>query len=78
MEGLCYISVRDDGTVEVSRRNGIPSYLKFASKDLMYSFVGLLDGYYRLIAKWTFNLCIDLSTPSLLRLHLLKCHGPVG
>ncbi|KAF4530900.1 hypothetical protein B566_EDAN017815, partial [Ephemera danica] len=55
IEGLCYISVRADGTVEVSRRNGIPSYLKFSSTDLMFSFVGLLDGYYRLIANGEFS-----------------------
>nr|CAD7393039.1 unnamed protein product [Timema cristinae] len=78
IDNLCYISVRNDGTVEISRKNGIPSYLKFSSIPLMFSFVSLLDGYYRLMVKWTFNLCKDVATPSLLKLHALKCHGPVG
>lgn len=78
IEDLCYISMRNDGTVEISRRNGIPQYLTFKSIDQMHSFVSLLDGYYRLIEKWTFNICKDLITPSLLDLRLMKCHGPVG
>ncbi|XP_023229778.1 tyrosine-protein kinase JAK2-like [Centruroides sculpturatus] len=78
IEDLCYISMRNDGTVEISRRNGIPQYLTFQSVDQMHSFVSLLDGYYRLIEKWTFNICKDLITPSLLNLRQLKCHGPIG
>ncbi|PNF35397.1 hypothetical protein B7P43_G01732, partial [Cryptotermes secundus] len=78
IDDLCYISVRNDGTVEISRKNGIPSYLKFHSIPLMFSFVSLLDGYYRLMVKWTFNLCKDVPTPLLPKLHALKCHGPVG
>lgn len=75
---LCFISVRNDGTVEISRKNGIPSYLKFNTLSSMHSFVSLLDGYYRLMIKWIFNLCKDLPTPSLQKLYALKCHGPVG
>jgi len=78
IDDLCYISVRNDGTVEISRKNGIPSYLKFHSIPMMFSFVSLLDGYYRLMVKWTFNLCNDVPTPSLQKLYALKCHGPVG
>lgn len=44
----------------------------------MQSFVSLLDGYYRLMVKWIFNLCKDIVTPSLQRLYAMKCHGPVG
>ena len=69
---------RQDSTVEVSRKNGIPSYLEFNEKSVLMSFVSALDGYYRLSIKWTFNLCGDAITPSLERLHRLKCHGPVG
>ncbi|KAJ8678849.1 hypothetical protein QAD02_014636 [Eretmocerus hayati] len=78
IEDLCFVSVRQDNTVEVSRKNGIPSYLKFNNNLLLMSFVSALDGYYRLSIKWTFNLCGDAVTPSLERLHRLKCHGPVG
>ncbi|XP_014602066.1 PREDICTED: tyrosine-protein kinase hopscotch isoform X2 [Polistes canadensis] len=78
IEDLCFISIRQDNTVEVSRKNGIPSYLKFGASNLLMSFVSALDGYYRLAIKWTFNLCRDVTTPSLERLHKLKCHGPVG
>ncbi|OXU22374.1 hypothetical protein TSAR_007732, partial [Trichomalopsis sarcophagae] len=78
IEDLCFVSIRQDNTVEVSRKNGIPSYLKFSTNSLLMSFVSALDGYYRLSIKWTFNLCGDAVTPSLERLHRLKCHGPVG
>ncbi|GIY34753.1 tyrosine-protein kinase hopscotch [Caerostris extrusa] len=78
IEDLCYISMRSDETVEISRQNGVPQYIQFSSKAQRYSFVSLLDGYYRLSEKWTFNLCKDLSTPSLLNLRAMKCHGPVN
>ncbi|KAF2897768.1 hypothetical protein ILUMI_08399 [Ignelater luminosus] len=79
IEELCYVSIRkDSGTVEISRKNGIPFSLKFNSVLAMLSFVGLLDGYYRLTCKWIFNLCKDVFTPSLQKLYTMKCHGPVG
>lgn len=78
IEDLCFVSIRQDSTVEVSRKNGIPSYLKFGTNALLMSFVSSLDGYYRLAVKWTFNLCRDVITPSLQILHKHKCHGPVG
>ncbi|XP_003706470.2 tyrosine-protein kinase hopscotch isoform X1 [Megachile rotundata] len=78
IEDLCFISIRQDNTVEISRKNGIPSYLKFSKNTFLMSFVSALDGYYRLAVKWTFNLCGEIVTPSLERLYKLKCHGPVG
>jgi serine/threonine protein kinase len=44
----------------------------------MKSFVSLLDGYYRLTEKWSFNICKDISSPSLGKLKRIKCHGPVS
>ncbi|KAG8222937.1 hypothetical protein J437_LFUL000232 [Ladona fulva] len=78
IEDLCYLSARPDSMVEISRRNGIPSYLQFSETFTMFSFISSLDGYYRLMVKWTFNLCKDVITPSLQKLYKLKCHGPVG
>ncbi|XP_012263583.2 tyrosine-protein kinase hopscotch [Athalia rosae] len=78
IEDLCFVSIRQDRTVEISRKNGIPSYLKFGTTALLLSFVSALDGYYRFAVKWTFNLCKDVITPSLDRLYKLRCHGPVG
>ncbi|XP_034184944.2 tyrosine-protein kinase hopscotch isoform X1 [Osmia lignaria lignaria] len=78
IEDLCFVSIRQDNTVEISRKNGIPSYLKFSKSTFLMSFVSALDGYYRLAVKWTFNLCGEIVTPSLERLYKLKCHGPVG
>jgi hypothetical protein len=48
------------------------------SEESMKSCVGVLNGYYRLMEKWTFDLCGELVTPSLVKLRSLKCHGPVG
>ncbi|XP_075216229.1 tyrosine-protein kinase hopscotch [Lycorma delicatula] len=78
IEDLCYISVNDNLTIEISRKTGIPIYIRFYSVLSMASFISLLDGYYRFSVKWTFNLCKDLRTPSLERLYSMKCHGPVG
>ncbi|KAF8794893.1 Tyrosine-protein kinase JAK2 like protein [Argiope bruennichi] len=78
IENLCYISMRSDETVEISRQNGVPQYIQFNDTAQRHSFVSFLDGYYRLSEKWTFNLCKDLPTPSLLKLRAMKCHGPVS
>ncbi|KAG5896415.1 hypothetical protein JTB14_022498 [Gonioctena quinquepunctata] len=78
IEELGFISIRNDGTIEISRKNGIPFYLKFSNVSVMYSFISLLDGYYRLTCKWTFNICKEVYTPSLQKLQSMKCHGPVG
>lgn len=78
IEELAFVSVRIDGTVEMFRTNGVPFYLKFNSLPVMWSFISHLDGYYRLTCKWTFNICKDAPTPSLQKLYLMKCHGPVG
>ncbi|XP_035702306.1 tyrosine-protein kinase JAK2 isoform X2 [Folsomia candida] len=78
IEDLCFISIRGDCTAEISRKNGIPICFKFKSQELAHSFVSMLDGYYRLSEKWTFNLCKELPTPSLSKLKFMKCHGPVG
>lgn len=79
IEDICFVSLReDDKTTEISRQNGIPFYLKFNSKSAMHSFISVMDGYYRLTCKWTFNICKELYTPSLQKLFAMKCHGPVG
>ncbi|XP_014484244.1 PREDICTED: tyrosine-protein kinase hopscotch [Dinoponera quadriceps] len=78
IEDLCFISIGQSNNVEVSRKNGIPTYLTFDDNAHLMSFVSALDGYYRLSVKWTFNLCSSVITPTLDRLHKLKCHGPVG
>lgn len=78
IEDLCFITLRNDGTIEIARKTGIPTYLKFSSILTMFSLVSLLDGYYRLGVKWTFSLSKDLPTPSLEKLYTIKCHGPVG
>lgn len=42
------------------------------------SFVSCLATYYRLMVKWTVDLCRDLCSPTLQTLRELKCHGPIG
>ena len=64
--------------MEISRINGVPQYFLMESEESMNSCVGVLNGYYRLMEKWTFDLCGELVTPSLVKLRSLKCHGPVG
>lgn len=79
VEEICFVSIRkSDNRMEISRINGVPQYFLMESEDSMKSCVGALNGYYRLMEKWTFDLCGELVTPSLVRLRSLKCHGPVG
>ena len=56
--------------MEISRINGVPQYFLMESEESMKSCVGVLN--------WTFDLCGELVTPSLVKLRSLKCHGPVG
>ncbi|CAK9291363.1 unnamed protein product [Gordionus sp. m RMFG-2023] len=74
---LCFITINSVNSIEISRKNGIPLYLKFGSQLYLQSFVSLLDGYYRLSQKFTFNLCTDCYSPLLQKLKSLNCHGPV-
>nr|ANA91281.1 Jak [Penaeus japonicus] len=79
LEELVFVSTRfQDLTVELSRETGVPCYFKLQTTEQLVSFVGCLNGYYRLLRNWNFDLCQELSTPSLLYLRANKCHGPVG
>lgn len=78
IDGLCCISLNKNGTAEISRKTGIPVYLTMDNSLSMVSFITLVEGYYRLCVKWTFNICKEFTTPSLVKLRALKCHGPVG
>uniref|UniRef100_A0A1B0DHM0 Protein kinase domain-containing protein n=1 Tax=Phlebotomus papatasi TaxID=29031 RepID=A0A1B0DHM0_PHLPP len=52
--------------------------LKFKDRESLESFVSCLSGYYRLMVKWSINLCGNLPSPSLGRLEYMRCHGPIG
>lgn len=79
IEEICFVSIRKiDNRMEISRISGVPQYVLFEGEESMKSCVGALNGYYRLMEKWTFDLCGELVTPSLAKLRSLKCHGPVG
>ncbi|CAL4080267.1 unnamed protein product [Meganyctiphanes norvegica] len=79
LEELVFVSVRSqDIRVELARETGIPCNLQFNSMAILESLVGALSGYYRLMRTWTFDLCRELPTPSLIALRQNKCHGPVG
>ncbi|XP_049876791.1 tyrosine-protein kinase hopscotch [Pectinophora gossypiella] len=77
VEELIYLTRKKNYSLEVSRR-GTPMFFTFKSEDQLSTFISLCDGYYRLMVKWTFNLSKDDETPSLIELHRIKCHGPVG
>lgn len=42
------------------------------------SFVSCISGYYRLMVKWSMDLCSQLASPSLKFLTDRKIHGPIG
>ncbi|XP_063888153.1 tyrosine-protein kinase hopscotch-like [Scylla paramamosain] len=79
IEDLVFVTTRSqDLTVEVSRKTGVPCYFKLSTIEELEAMVGCLTGYYRLMCTWTFDLCRELSTPSLVFLRSNKCHGPIG
>jgi hypothetical protein len=47
IEDLCFMTIRSDATIEISRKNGIPVYVTFLTVPDMISFVSVCDGYYR-------------------------------
>jgi Janus kinase 2/BCL2-associated athanogene 2 len=75
---ICNIALcRDDASIEISRKNGIPLYFRLGSQGEAASLLSLLCGYYRLAEKWTFSLCTELRWPRLEELLAAKAHGPV-
>lgn len=74
---ICYGTLRSD-TVEINRSNGRPFRIRFESNLCAKSFLSLIDGYYRLMRKWHFNFCRDVSSPDLEHLKMIKSHGPIG
>lgn len=52
--------------------------IEMSDMNELESFVSLLAGYYRLMVKWTVDLCPTLPSPTLSILTAVKIHGPVG
>lgn len=54
--------------------------IRMGSQEAMESFVTCIAGYYRLMCKWTIDLCSNFKTPSLeiLMNKTMLCHGPIG
>jgi Janus kinase 2 len=52
--------------------------IQIADDEHRDSFVTCLAGYYRLMVKWNVDLCRTFPSPSLAKLKLIKCHGPIG
>ena len=85
VEEICNVSFGEgSGTasasvsVEISRRSGIPLYLKLPSRSHFASLVSHLSGYYRLCEKWTFSLCNEVHYASLHFNMSNNVHGPVS
>ena len=85
VEEICNVSYGEGSgaasssvSVEISRRSGIPLYLKLPSRSHFASLVSHLSGYYRLCEKWTFSLCNQIYYPSLHFNMSNNVHGPVS
>lgn len=74
---ICYGTLRNE-IVEINRSNGRPFRVSFESPLHAKSFLSLVDGYYRLMRKWYFNFCRDVSSPDLDYLRSIRSHGPIG
>lgn len=78
MENLTSMML-DKDSIYLQVKN-LPIARKFTIKDkkVMESFISCVSGYYRLMEKWTVNICPSYPSPLLNKLLEMKCHGPVG
>lgn len=74
---VCYATIRQNA-IEFDRMNGKLLRVQFRTRHEARSFMSLIDGYYRLMRKWNFNICRDITSPDLEFLRTNKCHGPIG
>lgn len=74
---ICYGTLRGS-CVEIDRMNGKLLRVNFISVFAARSFLSLIDGYFRLMRKWNFNFCRDITSPDLEFLRSIRCHGPIG
>lgn len=72
------IVIEDGKKVHVEWSDRTQLKLVLSSSSVAESLVSGLATYYRLMDRWTFDLCGALPTPSLVRLSELRCHGPIG
>ena len=77
IETISHATIRDN-VAQIARLNGCPVRLEFETNLHAQSFISCVDGYYRLMRKWNLNLCKEVSSPELIQLKRLRCHGPVG
>lgn len=81
IKGITVIVMLDEKSVHVEWSEHVDrTTLDFtvSSAALAESLVSGLATYNRLMDRWTFDLCGTLTTPSLVRLSELRCHGPIG
>lgn len=80
---ICDIETISQGTlrknvIQIARLNGSPIRFEFESRWHAESFLSYIDGYYRLMRKWNFNLSREVHSPELNQLKLIRSHGPIG
>lgn len=78
IKGMNVIVIEDGRKVHVEWSDRTQLKLVLTSAAMAESLVSGLATYYRLMDRWTFDLCGALVTPSLVRLSELRCHGPIG
>lgn len=72
------IVIESETKINIERTTERDIALYLPNRATTESIVSALAGYYRLMVRWTVDLCSDLASPSLFRLTRLKCHGPIG
>jgi serine/threonine protein kinase len=68
----------NENQVQIARVSGEPKKFQFLTSKHAKSFLTCIDGYHRLMKKWNYNLCREISSPELKYLAELGCHGPIG
>ncbi|XP_050438365.1 tyrosine-protein kinase hopscotch-like isoform X2 [Adelges cooleyi] len=78
IEDLCFLSSTNELVVEIFHKTGPRILIRFYNAKTMISFLTLLNGYYRLMVNWSFDVCASINTPSLSKLKAMRCHGPIS
>lgn len=70
----------DGWDIQLELKNRPMFIIRMSNEEALESLVTCIAGYYRLMCKWTIDLCSKFKTPSLqfLLSKPMLCHGPIG
>jgi len=77
LDNISNLTLRND-VLQIVPTNGRPTRFKFESRWHAESFLSYIDGYYRHMRRWNFNLSREVFSPDLKYLKKIQSFGPIG